>query len=67
MSKSGLRRGVELGGSSLVRMCAAPGILLLLALAHPGLTQAVSTTRPKWDIKGEIEVIFLRNATAAPE
>lgn len=39
MGKSGLRSGVALGASSLVRMCAARGILLLCVLAHPGVAQ----------------------------
>lgn len=40
MGQSGLRRsGVARAASSLVRMRAARGILLLLALAHPGVAQ----------------------------
>ena len=39
MGESGLRSGVASGGSSLVRMCAAPGILVLLVLLHPGVAQ----------------------------
>ena len=45
MGKSGLRSGVALGGSSLVRMCATPGILVLLVLAHPGVAQGKAGER----------------------
>lgn len=39
MGKSGQRSGIGRGVCSLVRMCASPGILLLLVLAHRGVAQ----------------------------
>ncbi|KAA8592178.1 hypothetical protein FQN60_017633 [Etheostoma spectabile] len=39
MGKSGQRSGIGHGGCSLVRMCATPGILLLLVLVHQGVAQ----------------------------
>lgn len=45
MGKSGQRSGIGRGACSLVRMCATPGILLLLVLAHRGVAQGKAGER----------------------
>lgn len=45
MRKSGLRSGIGHGGCSLVRMCATPGILVLLVLAHRAVAQGKAGER----------------------
>lgn len=62
MGKSGLRSGVALEGSSLLRMCTAPGILLLLALAHPGVTQGKTgrVVRPAASWHGQLRELDAR-------
>ena len=45
MGRSGQRSGIGRGACSLVRMCATPGILLLLVLAHRGVAQGKAAER----------------------